>query len=101
MRRRKYLGSRFDQGDDDPLGPLANLVDIMLVFVCGLLVALAARSDDIQDALQGGREVSRGRELAEPPEGASEGGGGGMKAVGQVYRDPETGKLIMVGEESE
>ncbi len=98
MRRRNRLAGRFDDNDADPLGPLANLVDIMLVFVCGLLVALAARSGDIEKALQGGQAVDQGRELAEPPEGVGDSGGGGMKPVGQVYRDPETGKLIMVGE---
>ncbi len=28
----KWRSSSFDAQDDDPLGPLANLVDIMLVF---------------------------------------------------------------------
>lgn len=95
--RRRFRG-RFDDGESEPLGPLANLVDIMLVFVCGLLVALAARSGDLQEALKGGQAVSQGRELAEPPDGVNGGGSGGMQPVGQVYRDPETGKLIMVGE---
>ncbi|MFB4202356.1 hypothetical protein KBTX_03659 [wastewater metagenome] len=97
MSRRRRLTGRFDDQERDPMGPLANLVDIMLVFVCGLLVALAARSEDVHDALRGGREVDRGHELAEPPAGV-EGGGSGLQPVGEVYRDPETGKLIMVGE---
>jgi len=98
MPRRRRFASRFEAADSEPLGPLANLLDIMLVFVCGLLVALAARSDDLQQTLKGGQDVTRGRELAEPPEGVGEQGGGGMRPVGQVYRDPETGKLILVGE---
>ena len=40
----KWRSSSFDNQDDEPLGPLANLVDIMLVFACGLIAALVAQS---------------------------------------------------------
>ena len=33
---------RFAESDVDPLGGLANLADLMLVFACGLMVSLAA-----------------------------------------------------------
>ncbi|HCS27302.1 MAG TPA: hypothetical protein DIW43_07600 [Spongiibacteraceae bacterium] len=93
--------STFLDNDDDPLGPLANLVDIILVFACGLIAALVAFSPELQkhfDAQQ--HEVSVGRELANVPESLQETmqDGSGLEPVGQVYRDPTTGKLILVGE---
>lgn len=45
-RKRLYLYSRrdarFDDHDEDPGASLVNLADVMLVFACGLLAALAA-----------------------------------------------------------
>ena len=32
IKQRNWTRSRFDSQDEEPLGPLANLVDIMLVF---------------------------------------------------------------------
>lgn len=90
-----YRRSRFDAGDDDPMGPLANLADIMLVFAVGLMVALAAAGDGLERA-SGGMDVEAGRELPEVPAGAGE-AGSGYEAVGQVYRDPETGRMVLIG----
>lgn len=44
--------SRFDRESEEPLGPLANLVDIMLVFACGLIGALFASSEHSQSQLE-------------------------------------------------
>ncbi|MBV0934837.1 DUF2149 domain-containing protein [Marinobacterium weihaiense] len=89
--------SRFDQEDAEPLGPLANLLDLMLVFACGLIAALVAHSGDLQQHFKPPTEViTQGRELPQLPEGMEQ-QGTGMEAVGQVYRDPATGKLILIG----
>lgn len=93
-----YRRSRFDAGDDDPMGPLANLADIMLVFAVGLMVALAASGDGLRESARGGRDVETGRELPDVPAGAGE-AGSGYEAVGQVYRDPETGRMVLIGGE--
>ena len=95
MRRRDWRRSRFDDPDDEPLGPLSNLVDIMLVFACGLIAALAAQQ--ASESRGGGREISEGRELPDVPEGVGE-AGSGYEAVGQVYRDPETGDMVLIDE---
>lgn len=95
-----YRHSRFDADDgNDPMGPLANLADIMLVFAVGLMVALAAARGGLEEA-SGGIDVEAGRELPDVPTGAGE-AGSGYESVGQVYRDPETGRLIMIGKESQ
>ena len=112
---RDWKRSRFDDSMEDPQTSLVNLVDIMLVFICGLVVALVsaqrqsealsaqsqAQSARAQDAAGAGVKqiVEKGRELAEMPEGLrGQAAGEGMQPVGQVFRDPKTGKLILVGQ---
>jgi len=95
----RWRSSRFDELDTDPLGSVANLVDLMLVFACGLLVALAARTDLLAQ-LKAERQpvaVERGRELPRLPDSLEGTAGQGLESVGQVYRDPQTGKLILIG----
>jgi len=99
---RDWDRGRFDEPEMEPLGPLANLVDIMLVFACGLIAALAASSGGLQGSLErlSEQEVKKGRELPEVPEGVG-GAGSGYEPMGRVYRDPDSGELILIeGEES-
>ncbi len=100
--RRRWGSARFDETPEDPQASLVNLVDIMLVFICGLIVALASAQPQFTSsaATSGGEQVvEQGRELAEMPEGMrGQAAGAGMEPVGQVYRDPKTGKLILVGQ---
>ena len=93
------FASRFDrESDGDPMSVMANLVDVMLVFACGLITALIVQSPQLMDSITPAKqEITQGRELPEVPETAGE-GGSGMESVGTVYRDPQTGKLILVGE---
>ncbi|RJX20577.1 MAG: DUF2149 domain-containing protein [Desulforudis sp.] len=109
LRRRKKRWLVSD-GDNDPLRGLANMVDVMLVFVCGLLVALvlswnlqdiftsemdAARRQELLRTIQQVVTVEKGRELEELPN-TGPGSGSGYQELGTVYQDPETGKLIMI-----
>jgi len=101
--RRRWSSARFDETPEDPQASLVNLVDIMLVFICGLIVALVSAQPAFENATssaEGGKQVVEpGRELAELPEGLKgQAAGAGMEPVGQVYRDPKTGKLILVGQ---
>lgn len=93
---------RFTDTDNDPLTGFANIMDVMLVFALGLMLALISQSQEMRQRfkLDDNREVAEGRELVEAPEAISKlinGQANGMKALGQVYRDPESGKLILVG----
>lgn len=92
-----YRRSRFDSSDEEPLGPLANLADIMLVFAVGLMVALAASRDA---ETSGGVDLEAGREMPEAPSGMGE-AGSGYESVGRVYRDPDSGRLILIDEASQ
>jgi hypothetical protein len=99
MTRRSLLNSRFDESGEEPLGALTNLLDIMLVFACGLIAALAMRSDILpqMQPQRGGQDVIQGTEIPDMPKGLGE-AGSGYQSVGTVYRDPASGKLILVGE---
>ncbi|MEO1269503.1 MAG: DUF2149 domain-containing protein [Myxococcota bacterium] len=97
-RTRRRFASRFDDADGDPMSVMGNLVDVMLVFACGLIAALIIQSPDMVRALQPETsEVERVKELTEMPAAAGK-GGTGMESVGTVYRDPTSGKLILVDE---
>lgn len=89
--------SRFDHQEDEPLGPLANFVDIMLVFACGLIAALAALSPDLIENLTTPQVIEKGKELPDVPQGL-QGIGTGYESMGRVFRDPETGKLYLIKE---
>jgi hypothetical protein len=97
MAERRRFHGRFDDADTDPLTGMANLVDVMLVFACGLVSALVLGQAGPKSQRDGGTQIEQGRELPEVPQGA-EGGMSGYESVGKVYRDPKTGKLVMVGE---
>ncbi|TXH64475.1 MAG: hypothetical protein E6Q93_00085 [Burkholderiaceae bacterium] len=92
LRLYSKLDARFDDHDEDPRASLVNLVDVMLVFACGLLAALAAGS---QAALKQPVPVEKGREVERPATGAQQ-AGAGYDRVGEVFRDPKTGKLILI-----
>jgi hypothetical protein len=97
MDKRRRLKGRFDDAEIDPLSGMANLVDVMLVFVCGLISALVLGKVGPAAEPKGGVQVEQGQELPELPRGAG-GGMAGYESVGKVYRDAKTGKLVMVGE---
>jgi hypothetical protein len=116
-----WRSSQFDSQEHEPLGPLANLIDIMLVFACGLIAALVALSPDLEQHFQvnqqtaGSKESlaykepsakiqpvdSVGKELTSTPEALKNKlqSQAGYQSMGQVYRDPETGKLILISNE--
>lgn len=90
------LSSRFDSDDEDPRASLVNLVDVMLVFSCGLLAALTAGHSIAPPQ----KEITRGKEISTPASG-KQSMGSGYQAVGQVYRDAKTGKLLLIEDTSE
>lgn len=95
----KWRRSSFLETDEDPLGPLANLIDIVLVFACGLIAALVAFSTDLQDHFEvQPQKITLGKELPKLPDNLQQQmqDGSGFEPVGQVYRDPQTGKLILI-----
>ncbi|WP_116365522.1 DUF2149 domain-containing protein [Parahaliea mediterranea] len=100
-KRPPWQQGHFSEADTDPLAGFANIMDVMLVFALGLLIALIAQSRELRQhfQLEQAVDIRQGQELAEPPESLKEqleGDGEGMESLGRVYRDPKTGRLILI-----
>ena len=106
---REKNRKRFAESEEDPMAGTSNLVDAMLVIAVGLLIFVVIswnmqsvvfqdnqnpQSQAVQDSSQV-TEVSEGQVLNETPD-TSDSSGQGYMEMGKVYKDPTTGKLIMV-----
>lgn len=109
MVRRKYRRRRSRQ-EEDPMAGTSNLVDAMLVIAVGFLIFVVMSwnmqsvvfSDMSQEekqrtmeAMKQVSEVNQGDELEDVPD-TSDNSGQGYTEMGKVYKDPSTGKLILV-----
>ena len=106
---RKKNNKRFAEGEEDPMAGTSNLVDAMLVIAVGLLIFVVISwnmqsvvfqdsSQDQSQAIESSSQVtkvSEGQVLNETPD-SSDSSGQGYMEMGKVYKDPSTGKLIMV-----
>ena len=110
MVRRKQRRRRASDDDIDPMAGTTNLVDAMLVLALGFLIFVVISwnmqsvifSDMCQDQKQAVMEsmkqvseVTQGQELNDTPD-TSQSSGQGFTELGKVYKDPSSGKLIMV-----
>lgn len=104
MKKRNWTSERFSgEAPLEAVGPLANLLDIMLVFACGLIAALLAYSGEVlpsEGSEPGARvpRVERQENIDDVPEGLRQ-QGEGYVPVGQVYRDPESGDMYLIEED--
>ena len=101
----------FEEDEEDPMAGVANLVDAMLVIAVGLLVFLVIswnmqaivfndsvtpeQKQDAINAMKQVTEVDQGQQLNQTPD-VSNSSGEGYAELGKVYKDPSTGKLIMI-----
>lgn len=90
LRKKK---PRSSEEEYNPLSSLANLADVMFVFSVGLIVALISSLSAPVHVKS--VDVTRGKAINEVPQIES-GAGTGFQEMGTVYRDPETGKLILI-----
>ena len=108
-RARDFGGSSFGgaEGGDfreegpDPMSGVANIVDAMLVFACGLMLAIVTFWNvdlpNIQKVIQS-NEMKEVNDI-EVTEDQMEADGSAYTQKGMVYEDPETGKLYMLTED--
>jgi hypothetical protein len=87
----------------DPMEGTTNIVDAMLVFACGLLLALAVYWNIDLGPIGERVDLEQGREVTDTPEirkdlFEAEGQGELYLRVGTVYKDPDTGQLFMLTE---
>ena len=103
---RKNGRRRSKRVEEDPMTGIANLVDAMLVIAVGFLVfviiswnmqAMIDPDQSIQEQMEQQQTtvVDQGQQLNETPD-TSNSSGQGYTEMGKVYKDPATGKLIMV-----
>ena len=103
---RKNGRRRSRRVEEDPMSGTSNLVDAMLVIAVGFLVfviiswnmqAMIDPDSSIQEKIEQSQvtEVDQGQQLNETPD-TSDSSGQGYTEMGKVYKDPATGKLIMV-----
>ena len=115
MARRRGKG-RLESEEEDPMAGTANLVDAMLVIAVGLLVFLVLawnmqsvlfnenltpeQKEQVMEAMnQEVTEDQEGQVLNETPDTSNQ-TGQGYTEMGKVYKDPSTGKMIMVRNQS-
>jgi hypothetical protein len=101
FRTSQFTDSAFDsEPDTDPRVGLVNLADVMLVFACGLMLALVAYWNldvsNMHEVIQTDR-VAEVQDITELEE--SLGDGSGFIELGKVYQDPMTGKFYMLQED--
>ena len=94
-----------DGEDEDPMTGISNLSDAMLVLALGFLIfaimalqvnpEMMAQTQQSQ-AEQASSQVSTGENFTSNATAGSSLEDSGYSEVGKVYRDPDTGKLVMV-----
>lgn len=89
-------------GQEDPMGSMGNLMDVMLVFACGLIVALIARYNvDLSAAdVEQVNMKQLDSDLAQVEQGVGD-GVTNYAEIGTVYRDLDTGELYVVEQTDE
>ena len=108
---RKRSRRRSKRVEEDPMAGTSNLVDAMLVIAVGFLVFVIMswnmqnvvfnedmtqeQKQSVMDAMKQVSEINQGQQLNETPD-TSNSSGQGYTEMGKVYKDPATGRLIMV-----
>ena len=108
---RKKQRRRSSRVEEDPMAGTSNLVDALLVIAVGFLVFVIIswnmqaivfnesmtpqENQQVMQTIKSVSEVNQGQELNQTPD-TSNSSGQGYTEMGKVYKDPSTGKLIMV-----
>lgn len=110
MVRKKQRRRRASRIEEDPMAGTANLVDAMLVIAVGFLIFIVMswnmqsvvfsdmspeEKQSTMETIKQVSQVNQGEELNDTPD-SSDSSGQGYTEMGKVYKDPSTGKLIMV-----
>lgn len=96
--RRRLSGGIFGDGEEEisPMDGVSNLADVMLVFACGLMLALITHWNVdlmVMDVTQM-QDVTEQVDIMNGT--SSESSGTGLESLGQAYMDPETNQVYVV-----
>lgn len=96
LRGSRLLGGAYGV-EEDPMASMGNLMDVMLVFACGLMIALIARYNvDFSPVDPQEGTVEKLESDLEAIEQGTMDSDSSFTEVGTVYRDVETGELYVV-----
>ena len=104
MARHSLRSSRLNENltvgqDEDPMSSMGNLMDVMLVFACGLILALIANWGvdlaGVASSVDSSTVEPIEGEFAEVQRGVSE-GDANYTELGVVYLEESTGQLYVV-----
>lgn len=100
LRNRKSGRSRLPQ-ETNPLEGIVNVADIMLVFACGLMLALSVYWNIDLGPIGERVDLQRGQDVTEISDLSDEllefeGQGELYEKMGTVYKDSSTGQLFML-----
>ena len=105
----KKIRKRRNRVEEDPMAGVTNLTDVMLVIAVGFLVFIVISwnmqgvvfsdmsPEEKQSTMQSMKkaiEIDQGQQVNDT--NSTGGSGEGYEEMGKVYKDPETGKLIMI-----
>lgn len=95
--RKGRLRIRRGAEDFNPMEGMANLADVMLVFACGLILALIINWNVDVTTMAPAEEPEK-YEVEGVDDNAEQtlDSEAGLEEMGKVYRDPETGKYYVV-----
>ena len=99
LSRGKGLRVKYREDDFSPMEGVGNMADAMLVFACGILLALII-SWNVEISERG--EINRDSGLKYEVEGVGEEAteaidpAEGLEEMGKVYLDPKTGKYYVI-----
>lgn len=97
LRSKRNLRAYRKQEDFNPMDGMANLADVMLVFACGLILALIINWNvDVSSVASQQPETKYEVEGVESDSTQTIDGESQLEEMGTVYRDPETGKYYVV-----
>lgn len=95
-RLSRNTTSPFLESEGSPMESIANIVDVMLVFACGLLLALVTVWNvDIGIDRPDGDNMYEVSDVVEESQNVSK---DNLQEAGKVYRDPATGNLYFIEE---
>ena len=97
LRSKRSLRRHKFEEDFDPMSSMGNLADVMLVFACGLLLALIINWNvDVAQVAQQQPDMKYEVEGIQEGETQTIEGESKLQEMGTVYMDPETGKYYVV-----
>ncbi len=94
MKRRKKILSSDEE--IDPMIYAVNMIDCMLVLAVGFLIFTIIFMNSSPQEVTKTVDLKVGKEVNMTSENSSSSSSNGLTQLGTVYKDPKTGKTIMI-----